>query len=98
MLFICKKTNRYIVQKCNCPDCEWNIKCNKFCDCSIVAAHFGPFSNVDIGMMMSITGERVRQIESNAIRKLSMKHLKGEIEPIEFDDPPSLFEESLEYM
>jgi hypothetical protein len=47
---------------------------------------------------MNLTGERVRQIEYSAIQKLSTMHENGEIEPIEFDDPPSLFEESLEYL
>lgn len=98
MLFTCKQTNKYILKRCSCPTCEWYIKCSKFCDCSIIAAHFGPFSNADIGSMMEITGERVRQIESSAIQKLIKMCSNGEIEPIEFEDPPSLFEESLEYM
>lgn len=96
MLFICKRTNEYILKRCSYPMCVWYIKCSKFCDCSIVAAHFGPFSNADIGSMMCITRERVRQIESSAIRKLSVMVEKGILPKIEFDDPPSLFDMELE--
>jgi hypothetical protein len=98
MLFTCRKTNGYILAACRRANCEWFIECDRFCNCTFIAAYFGPFSNADIGLIMNLTGERVRQIEYSAIQKLSTMHENGEIEPIEFDDPPSLFEESLEYL
>jgi len=66
----CKKTNNFILYPCEDRGCDWFIKKKSFCNCSIVAENYGPFNLEEVGKMMGVTHEWVRQIEKEALKKL----------------------------
>jgi hypothetical protein len=90
-LFVCRKTNNYVLSICGDDKCDWFISCEKFCNCTFVAAHFGPFSNAEIGAMMNVTGERIRQIEMRTIEKLKVMKENGLLPKIELS---SIYQET----
>ncbi len=66
----CKKRNHLIAEVCQDMNCEWRLKNEVFFNCTWVACNFGPFTLEEVGEMMGVTRERIRQIESKALRKL----------------------------
>lgn len=85
-LFTCRNTNNYILAICDQKECDWFIDCRKFCNCTFVASHYGPFSNAEVGLMMNLTGERVRQIERKTLLKLKDMKEQGLLPHVEFDN------------
>ena len=70
---LCKKTRCPIKEVCSDNKCDWYIKNEKHYNCTWVACNFGPFTLEQVGEMMGITRERVRQIEAKALKKLEKR-------------------------
>ena len=78
-LYICKKTQDLITTPCNDKTCEWWLKNEIFCNCTWVACNYGPFTLEEVGEMMGVTRERIRQIEAKALKKLQHKKRKDQL-------------------
>jgi len=70
---LCKKTRCPIKEVCSDNKCDWYIKNEKHYNCTWVACNFGPFTLEQVGEMMGITRERVRQIEAKTLKKLEKR-------------------------
>ena len=69
-LYKCKKRSHYITEICQDATCAWHLKNESFFNCTWVACNFGPFTLEEVGRMMGVTRERIRQIEAKALIKL----------------------------
>ncbi len=78
-LYRCKKTNLFITDPCDDRTCEWWLKNETFCNCTWVACNYGPFTLEEVGEMMGVTRERIRQIEAKALKKLQHKKRKDQL-------------------
>lgn len=78
-LYVCKKTQNFIVEPCDDNTCEWWLKNETFCNCTWVACNYGPFTLEEVGDMMGVTRERIRQIEAKALKKLQHKKRKDQL-------------------
>lgn len=78
-LYRCKKTNIFITDPCDDRPCEWWLKNETFCNCTWVACNYGPFTLEEVGEMMGVTRERIRQIEAKALKKLQHKKRKDQL-------------------
>lgn len=95
-LFVCRESNKFILSICMKTNCEWFVHCDKFCNCTFVAAHYGPFSNAEIGVMMRLSGERIRKIEQKTLEKLKVMKEQGAIPHMEFKDDEDFYQEGVE--
>ena len=73
----CVKKRGSVIKICRDSPCEWFLKNEAFFNCTWVACNFGPFTLEELGAMMGITRERVRQIEAKALLKLQHKKRKA---------------------
>jgi hypothetical protein len=73
----CKRGSHYISEICQDITCEWRLKNESFFNCTWVACNFGPFTLEEVGLMMGVTRERIRQIEAKALKKLQHKKRSG---------------------
>ncbi len=78
-LYKCKKTRAYIIEPCHDTVCDWWLKNETFCNCTWVACNYGPFTLEEVGEMMGVTRERIRQIEAKALRKLQHKKRRDQL-------------------
>ena len=78
-LYKCKKTSTFITEPCNDKTCEWWLNNETFCNCTWVACNYGPFTLEEVGEMMGVTRERIRQIEAKALRKLQHKKRRDQL-------------------
>ena len=72
-IYKCKKNSTLIDEICIDTTCEWRLKNEAFLNCTWVACHYGPFTLEEVGNMMGVTRERIRQIEAKALKKLQHK-------------------------
>jgi len=75
-IYNCKKNSILIDEICIDTTCEWRLKNEAFLNCTWVACNYGPFTLEEVGDMMGVTRERIRQIEAKAIKKLQHKKRK----------------------
>lgn len=75
-IYTCKKNSMLIDEICIDTTCEWRLKSEGFLNCTWVACNYGPFTLEEVGNMMGVTRERIRQIEAKALKKLQHKKRK----------------------
>lgn len=78
-VYICKKKGLLIEEICTDTTCEWRLKNEAFLNCTWVACNFGPFTLEEVGDMMGVTRERIRQIEAKALKKLQHKKRRDQL-------------------
>jgi hypothetical protein len=78
-LYKCKKKSSFITEICQDTTCEWRLKNESFFNCTWVACNFGPFTLEEVGEMMGVTRERIRQIEAKALKKLQHKKRRDQL-------------------
>ena len=75
----CKKKGGVIQEICVESTCEWYLKNESFLNCTWVACNYGPFTLEEVGDMMGVTRERIRQIEAKALKKLQHKKRRDQL-------------------
>jgi len=75
----CRKLGILFDDICWDSTCPWFLHAEKFLNCTWVACNFGPFTLEEIGNMMGITRERVRQIEVKALKRMQHKKRKEKL-------------------
>jgi hypothetical protein len=75
----CRKTGAAVTEICRDSACEWFVNREGFFNCTWVACHFGPFTLEEVGAMMGVTRERIRQIESKALTKMQQRKRKDQL-------------------
>ena len=80
--YICKKKGNLIAEICIDTTCEWRLKNEAFLNCTWVACNFGPFTLEEVGDMMGVTRERIRQIEAKALKKLQHKKRRDQLKDL----------------
>jgi hypothetical protein len=80
----CKKKGVSVTEICQDRFCEWFLKNEAFFNCTWVACNFGPFTLEEVGGMMGVTRERIRQIEAKAIKRLQQKKRREQL--LDFSD------------
>jgi hypothetical protein len=70
----CKKKAILISEVCQDTTCEWRLKNEAF-----LACNYGPFTLEEVGEMMGVTRERIRQIEAKALKKLQHKKRRDQL-------------------
>ena len=69
----CFKEHQAHKTPCHKQACRHWISCDKFQNCSILAANKGPLTLQEIGDIFGVTRMRICQIEKTVIKKLSNK-------------------------
>lgn len=78
-IYVCKKRGQRIVEVCQDMACDWRLKNESFLNCTWVACNYGPFTLEEVGEMMGVTRERIRQIEAKALKKLQHKKRRDQL-------------------
>jgi hypothetical protein len=78
-VYRCKKTGQIIKEVCHDTTCDWYLKTETYYNCTWVACNYGPFTLEEVGEMMGVTRERIRQIEAKALKKLQHKKRRDQL-------------------
>jgi hypothetical protein len=78
-IYKCKKRGGFVEEICEDATCEWRLKKEGFLNCTWVACNYGPFTLEEVGEMMGVTRERIRQIEAKALKKLQHKKRRDQL-------------------
>lgn len=78
-IYRCKKKGHLIGETCDDLACEWRLKNEMYLNCTWVACNYGPFTLEEVGEMMGVTRERIRQIEAKALKKLQHKKRRDQL-------------------
>jgi hypothetical protein len=78
-MYKCRKKGNLINEVCIEVTCEWHLKNESLFNCTWVACNFGPFTLEEVGEMMGVTRERIRQIEAKALKKLQHKKRRDQL-------------------
>lgn len=78
-MYRCRKKGHLVNEICEDVICEWRLKNENFLNCTWVACNFGPFTLEEVGEMMGVTRERIRQIEAKALKKLQHKKRREQL-------------------
>ncbi len=78
-VYRCKKTGHIITEVCHDTTCDWYLKNEAYFNCTWVACNYGPFTLEEVGEMMGVTRERIRQIEAKALKKLQHKKRRDQL-------------------
>ncbi len=89
-MYRCKKKGHLISESCTEMTCEWRLSNENFLNCTWVACNYGPFTLEEVGEMMGVTRERIRQIEAKALKKLQHKKRRDQLK--DFASPDSDWE------
>ncbi len=89
-MYRCKKKGHLISEPCTEMTCEWRLSNENFLNCTWVACNYGPFTLEEVGEMMGVTRERIRQIEAKALKKLQHKKRRDQLK--DFASPDSDWE------
>ena len=81
-IYKCKKKRILIDEICIDTTCEWWLKNEAFLNCTWVACNYGPFTLEEVGDMMGVTRERIRQIEAKALKKLQHKKRRDQLKDL----------------
>ena len=73
----CKKNGLPVTETCHDTTCEWLLNQETYLNCTWVACDHGPFTLEEVGAMMGVTRERIRQIEAKALLKLNHRKRKA---------------------
>jgi len=78
-IYKCKKNGRVIDAVCPENTCDWYLKSETHYNCTWVACNYGPFTLEEVGEMMGVTRELIRQIEAKALKKLQHKKRRDQL-------------------
>ena len=78
-IYKCKKNGCVIAAVCPESTCDWYLKSETHYNCTWVACNYGPFTLEEVGEMMGVTRERIRQIEAKALKKLQHKKRRDQL-------------------